>query len=848
MKTDKFDVEGMSCAACSAHVEKAVSKVNGVKNVSVSLLSNSMLVDYNVPATEDAICKAVRKAGYTASIATKGISSSIDNKVKENNSINNVHNEVKIIRRRLIFSICLLLPLMYVTMGVLMWNCYLPSSFKNNPIAIGLYELILTTIVIIINKKFFISGFQSLFHGGPNMDTLISLGSGTAFLYSIAILFIMSGDIVKGDIIAGYQSLHNLYFESTAMILTLITVGKLLEAHSKGKATDAINSLIKITPKTAHVIRQDKEIIVPAEEVSAGDIFTVRPGESFPADGTVIEGYSTADESVLTGESLPIEKTKDSKISAGTINQNGFLKCSAIHTGKDTMLSHIIEMVENVAATKAPAAKAADKVSGIFVPIVIGIAIITAIIWLTVGKDFGYALTRAVSVLVISCPCALGLATPVSIMVGSGLGARNGILFKTAAALEATGKSNIVVLDKTGTVTEGKPQVTDIYTSTEISNNELLHFAASLEVNSEHPLAQAIIEKSHLDNIILSTANNFTALPGHGVHGFIDGKEVWGGNMSLMEEKGIMTEDMEIQANKLSAEGKTPIFFSIDSIIAGIIAVADVVKVNSFKAVEELKKLRIRVVMLTGDNNRTAKVIGSQVGIEEIVSDVLPDDKAQVINALIKEGKVAMVGDGINDAPALTCANTGIAIGSGTDVAIDAADVVLTSSDLIDVPSAIRLSRQVLHNIYENLFWAFFYNIICIPLAAGAFTSLHIEISPMFAAAAMSLSSFCVVSNALRLNMLKIHSSNKAIKNNNNPNNKTMNMKKMIFIEGMMCDHCRMHIEKALSSITGVTDVVVSLEKKNAIVTMSSEVSDETLSSAVTEAGYAFVKCEKIDK
>ena len=848
---EKFDVTGMTCAACSAHVERAVRGVEGVKEVAVSLLTNSMTVDFSSPATAEKICSAVSAAGYGASPQNQGGK-------KENKKASLESNEPKKILHRLIVSVVLLIPLMYVSMGHLMWGWPVPQIFASDPLAIGLYQLLLTTAVMVINQRFFISGTKSLFHGAPNMDTLVSLGSAAAYIYSTAVLFEMCNAAVNGNVQMAMHHLHGLYFESAAMILTLITVGKYLEAVSKGRTTDAIKSLMDLAPKTACVIRDGKEQVIPAEEVVKGDTFVVRPGESIPVDGRVISGESAVDESALTGESIPVDKAPGSLISAATLNQNGFLTCEATRVGEDTTLSQIIDMVENASATKAPIAKIADKVSGVFVPTVMAIALVAGVAWLISGRPFSFALARAISVLVISCPCALGLATPVAIMVGSGMGAKHGVLFKTATALEQTGKTQIVVLDKTGTLTQGKPQVTDIVPADGFNNDSLLKLAASLESKSEHPLAAAITRKAGESNIIAADeAYSFSALPGHGVSAELNGKSAIGGNASLLKSKGILDSAMESAGERLAGEGKTPLYFALDGKLAGIIAVADVVKDDSKQAISELQSMGIRTVMLTGDNRRTALAVAKQIGIENVVSDVLPGDKADVVKKLRKYGTVAMVGDGINDAPALTQADTGIAIGAGADVALDAADVVLMKSSVRDVAASIRLSRQVLRNIHENLFWAFFYNCIGIPIAAGALIPVfNIALNPMFGAAAMSLSSFCVVTNALRLNFFK---PDRPFKGKSKPpvklpelmpeeenikNTEETAMKKTVYIEGMMCNHCRAHVQKALEALDGVESVEVSLEDKKAVLTLKNDVDNAVIMNAVKDAGYEPTKCE----
>ncbi len=847
---EKFDVTGMTCAACSAHVERAVRGVEGVKDVAVSLLTNSMTVDFSSPATAEKICAAVSAAGYGA--APQNIGGKKENKKSTLES-----GEPKKILYRLIASAALLLPLMYVSMGHLMWGWPLPEIFASDPLAIGLYQLLLTTAVAVINQRFFISGTKSLLHGAPNMDTLVSLGSAAAYIYSTAVLFEMCHAAVNGDIQTAMHHLHGLYYESAAMILTLITVGKYLEAVSKGRTTDAIKSLMDLAPKTACVIRDGKEKVIPAEEVVKGDVFVVRPGESIPVDGRVISGESAVDESALTGESIPVDKAQGSAVSAATLNQNGFLTCEATRVGEDTTLSQIIETVENAAATKAPIAKIADKVSGVFVPAVMAIALVAGAAWLISGRPFSFALARAISVLVISCPCALGLATPVAIMVGSGVGAKHGVLFKTASALEQTGKTQIVVLDKTGTLTKGKPQVTDILPASGYDGDSLLRLAASLESKSEHPLAAAITRRAGESNVETDEAQGFTALPGHGVRAEINGKTAIGGNAALIKSKGMLDADMKALGERLADEGKTPLYFAFDGRIAGIIAVADVVKEDSGQSISELKDMGIRTVMLTGDNRRTALSVAKQTGIDEVVSDVLPGDKAEVVEKLRKYGKVAMVGDGINDAPALTQADIGIAIGAGADVALDAADVVLMKSSVGDVAAAIRLSRQTLRNIHENLFWAFFYNCIGIPIAAGALIpAFNIALNPMLGAAAMSLSSFCVVTNALRLNFFKPDRPFKGKSKQpaelpklmpteeNIKNTEETAMKKTVYINGMMCSHCTAHVQKALGALDGVESVEVSLEDKKAVLTLNKNVDDAVITAAVREAGYEPIKCE----
>ena len=854
MKSKKFQITGMTCAACSAHVEKAAAGVAGVDKVSVSLLMNTMTVEYDTPATPQAICAAVEAAGYGADAAGQQAAGT------DNREGALEDKETPRIRRRLIASVCLLLPLMYVSMGALMWGWYLPESFAGNPWAIALYQLLLTGFVMVINQRFFISGFQSLLHRAPNMDTLVALGSGAAFVYSTAVMFRMGTAMGEGNVEMAVHCLHDMYFESAAMILTLITVGKMLEAYSKGKTTNAIKSLMDLAPKTAHVIRDGVETTIPAQEVQEGDIFLVKPGESIPADGEVLEGESAVDESALTGESLPVDKHVGDRVSAATINRNGALTCRALRVGKDTTLQQIIDMVENAVATKAPIAQIADKVSGVFVPVVIVLALITGVIWLAAGAGAGKALSYAISVLVISCPCSLGLATPVAIMVGNGMGARQGILFKNATALELAGRMDFVVLDKTGTVTEGKPRVADLYPAAGVSEEELLRVAAALESRSEHPLAKAVCERAGEERLSVEPAGGFRALPGWGVEGTVGGALAAGGSGALFAERRLLTEPLRLAGERMAEEGKTPLYFAADGRMLGMIAVADVVKQDSAQAIGELRNMGIQVVMLTGDNRRTARAIGRQVGLDAVVADVLPGDKESVIRQLSASGRVAMVGDGINDAPALTRADVGIAIGAGADVALEAAEVVLMKSRLTDVPAAIRLSRQVLKNIHENLFWAFFYNCIGIPLAAGILVPfLGISLNPMFAAAAMSLSSFCVVTNALRLNLFTINSDRhdrkkemvpmpefitgfKEIEDHHKEENKMAEtMVKTLNIEGMMCAHCQAHVKKALEGVAGVTQVEVSLEDKTATVSLTPGTEEQALVDAVTEAGYKVV-------
>ncbi len=855
MESGKFNITGMTCAACSAHVEKAVQAVEGVQTVSVNLLMNNMVAEYENPATAQTICQAVEAAGYGAAPSGGGKAETAEHDFED--------HETPKLRRRLIASVCLLLPLMYVSMGHLMWGWYVPDAFARNPWAIALYQLLLTGLVMVINQKFFISGFTSLLHRAPNMDTLVALGSSAAFVYSTAVLFRMGSYMGEGQADMAMHCLHDMYFESAAMILTLITVGKMLEAYSKGKTTNAVKSLMDLAPKTAHVMRDGMEVIVAADEVMLGDLFVVKPGESIPVDGEIIEGESAVDESALTGESLPVDKTAGDRVSAATLNQNGALLCKATRVGRDTTLQQIIDMVENAVATKAPIAQIADRVSGVFVPVVIGLAVLTGIIWLAAGASIGKALSYAISVLVISCPCSLGLATPVAIMVGNGVGARRGILFKNATALERAGRVNFVVLDKTGTVTEGKPQVTDLCPARGVSEDELLRVAASLEQKSEHPLAKAVCERAKTASIAVEEVERFRALPGWGVEGICEGEPAVGGNGALFVERGLMTDAFLKQGEEMAAEGKTPLYFAVKGRLLGMIGVADVIKPDSVNAVKELKNMGIQVVMLTGDNRRTAQAIGRQVGLDAIVSDVLPGDKESVIKKLSDYGQTAMVGDGINDAPALTRADVGIAIGAGADVALDAADIVLMKSKLTDVSAAVRLSRQVLKNIHENLFWAFFYNCIGIPLAAGILVPvLGLSLNPMFAAAAMSLSSFCVVTNALRLNLFAVGDSRRdkvyhkipmpefiegfrGIDYTAMPEKKEEDqMVKVLDVEGMMCAHCQAHVKEALEGVAGVTKADVSLEEKQASVTMADEVSDEVLTEAVTKAGYKVLGCK----
>ena len=835
---ERFTVSGMSCAACVTRVEKAVSGVKGVTSCSVSLLTNSMAVEGN--ASVDEIITAVRNAGYDAALK-KAKKEQTSQSLSDSDALKD--KETPALKRRLIASLGFLLVLMYVSMGHMMWGCPLPSFFDDNHVAMGLLQLLLTVAIMIINQKFFVSGFKSLWRRSPNMDTLVALGATAAFGYSTFALFAMTDAQVKGNAVAVMSFMHEFYFESAAMILALITLGKMLEARSKGKTTDALKGLMKLAPKTATLVRNGVEITVPIEQVVKGDVFVVRPGENIPVDGTVTEGNSAVDESTLTGESIPVDKTVGSAVSAGTLNQSGFLRCEATRVGEDTTLSQIIQMVSDAAATKAPIAKVADKVSGIFVPVVIIIAAITVIAWLIVGQTAGFALARGISVLVISCPCALGLATPVAIMVGNGTGAKNGILFKTAVSLEKTGKTQIVALDKTGTITQGEPVVTDIIPVNGKSETELLSVAYSLEIQSEHPLARAINQRAERENLTAYKVERFKALPGNGLTASLGKTVLLGGNYNFISEQIPVSDEIKEKSEQLSEEGKTPLFFASDGTLCGIIAVADTIKQDSPQAVREMQNMGIRVVMLTGDNERTAKAIGEKAGVDEVIAGVLPDGKENVIRELRKKGTVVMVGDGINDAPALTSADIGIAIGAGADVAIDAADVVLMKSRLSDVPAAIRLSRATLRNIHENLFWAFIYNIIGIPLAAGVFIGiLGWQLNPMFAAAAMSLSSFCVVTNALRLNFFKMHNpeKNRVIKEKTNNKNKkeTKKMIKTLKIEGMMCGHCEMHVKKALESIDGVKNADVNHKSGTAVVTLEKEIPNDVLKQTVADQGY----------
>ena len=847
---EQYQVTGMSCAACSSRVEKAVSAVPGVTSCSVSLLTNSMGVEGS--ASPETIIQAVTDAGYGASLKKSGenkagsVQPNYDDMLKD--------TETPKMKKRLIASVVLLIPLMYVSMGHMMWNWPLPSFFEGNHVAMGLVQLLFTIAIMVINQKFFVNGVKGILHKSPNMDTLVALGSGASFVYSVYALFAMTGAQVAGDGEAVMSYMHEFYFESAAMILTLITVGKMLEARSKGKTTDALKSLMKLAPKTATVIRDGREAEVGIEQVRIGDHFVVRPGENIPVDGIVIEGTSAVNESALTGESIPVDKEKGDSVSAATLNQSGFLRCEATRVGEDTTLSQIIQMVSDAAATKAPIAKVADRVSGIFVPAVITIAVVTIIIWLLAGQSIGFALARGISVLVISCPCALGLATPVAIMVGNGMGAKHGIMFKTAVSLEETGKTDIVALDKTGTITSGEPEVTDMVPAEGYSEEKLLLAALALEQKSEHPLAHAIVRLAQEKQITCDAVEEFEAVAGNGLTGTQKGVRLTGGNRKFIESRVKIPAEIAKAADSLAEQGKTPLFFAEGEKLIGMIAVADVIKKDSYQAIQELKNMGIHVVMLTGDNERTAKAIGSQAGVDEVIAGVLPDGKEEVVRKLKEKGKVTMVGDGINDAPALTRADIGMAIGAGTDIAIDAADVVLMKSRLLDVPAAIRLSRATLRNIHENLFWAFFYNVIGIPLAAGLWYPIFgWKLNPMFGAAAMSLSSFCVVSNALRLNLFAMYDARKDKKHKNQKKQTTITtdqnkevkekkeineMKKTMEIQGMMCGHCEARVKKTLEAIEGVTEAVVSHESGTAIVTMSTEVADDVLKSAVEAQDY----------
>ena len=832
---EQYNVTGMSCAACQARVEKAVSRVPGVTSCNVSLLTNSMAVDGT--AVPDAIIKAVQQAGYGAS--KKGTNAGEGNQMDgaQNDADALADHETPVLLKRLIASVVFLLVLMYFSMGHMMFGWPLPPWFDGNHVAMGLVQLLLTVIIMVINQKFFISGFKGLIHRSPNMDTLVALGSSASFLWSVYALFMMTKAQTVGDMDTVMRYMDEFYFESAAMILTLITVGKTLEARSKGRTTDALKSLMKLAPQNATIVRDGQEVTVPIGQVHQGDIFVVRPGENIPVDGVILEGSSAVNEAALTGESIPVDKAVGDDVSAATINQSGFIRCEATRVGVDTTLSQIIKMVSDAAATKAPIAKIADKVSGVFVPVVISIAVVTFIVWLLIGKEFSFALARGISVLVISCPCALGLATPVAIMVGNGVGAKNGILFKTAAILENAGKIEIVALDKTGTITEGEPKVTDVIPAENITEDELLSLAVSLEAKSEHPLAKAIIRRGEELSVKPEEVTEFEALPGNGLHAVSNGKLLLGGSLRFLSEQTGVSKELRTQAEELAEQGKTPLLFARDGRMLGIIAVADTMKEDSPKAIQELRKLGIYVIMLTGDNERTANAIGRKAGVDEVVAGVLPDGKESVIRKLKEQGVTAMVGDGINDAPALTRADVGIAIGAGADVAIDAADVVLMKSHLSDVPAAIRLSRATLRNIHENLFWAFIYNIIGIPLAAGCFVAFGLTLNPMFGAAAMSLSSFCVVSNALRLNLCRVHdgSHDRPFHKKMTPKVKTV---KTVKIKGMMCEHCENHVRTALEALPGVLEADVSHKEGTAILTTAGHLNEKQVKKAVKEAGY----------
>ena len=858
----QYTVTGMSCAACSARVEKAVSHVAGVESCSVSLLTNSMGVEGDVKDAD--IIAAVEQAGYGAEV--KGMHTAAENQDGKSGSTAGEEmlkdRETPVLKRRLIASVCFLVPLMYLSMGHMMWGWPVPEVLKENHVAMGLIQLLLTGGVMIINQKFFIGGFQSLWHRAPNMDTLVALGAGASFGYSVYALFAMTDAQMRMDMDGVMAFMHEFYFESAAMILTLITVGKMLEARSKGKTTDALKSLMRLAPKKAVILKNGEEQEVPIEQVKKGDLFVVRPGENIPVDGIVVDGSSAVNEAALTGESIPVDKEAGDHVSAATLNQSGFLKCEALRVGEDTTLSQIIQMVSDAAATKAPIAKVADRVSGVFVPIVIGIAAVTIAVWLLAGASVGFALARGISVLVISCPCALGLATPVAIMVGNGMGAKNGIMFKTAVSLEETGKVDIVALDKTGTITSGEPKVTDLLPVSGITEEMLLSYAYALEQKSEHPLAAAVIREAKERKLPDRETECFQAVPGNGLTAVVDGKKLRGGNLAFIRQEAEISEERKRQAERLASDGKTPLFFSLQASggeqeLLGIIAVADVIKEDSPRAIRELQNMGIRVVMLTGDNERTANAIGAQAGVDDVIAGVLPDGKQKVVENLKQKGKVAMVGDGINDAPALTSADMGIAIGAGTDIAIDAADVVLMKSRLSDVPAAIRLSRATLRNIHENLFWAFFYNLIGIPLAAGVwYPLLGWKLNPMFGAAAMSLSSFCVVTNALRLNWFRMYDTVKdkkrkyqkakqkveeKVKENVKEKEEETTMTKTMKIEGMMCGHCEAAVKKALEALDGVEAAEVSHEKGTAVVTLAKEVEDEVLKKTVEEKDYQVI-------
>ena len=849
---EQYLVTGMTCAACSSRVEKAVSAVPGVESCAVSLLTNSMGVSGT--ASPQAIIAAVEGAGYGASLrgAEKKSASASDAEEALRDT------ETPKLKRRLFASIGFLIVLMYVSMGHHMWGAPLPAFFEGNPVAVGLAQMLLAAVVMLINQRFFVSGFKSLWHRAPNMDTLVALGSAASFVWSVYALFAMSGASAKGDSTAAMAYMDEFYFESAAMILTLITVGKMLEARSKGRTTDALKGLMKLAPKTANVVRDGAEQTVPIEQVRIGDVFVVRPGENIPVDGVVVSGTSAVDESALTGESIPVDKAEGDSVSAATVNASGFLTCRATRVGEDTTLSQIIKMVSDAAATKAPIAKIADRVSGVFVPVVISIAAVTLLVWLLIGRPFPFALARGISVLVISCPCALGLATPVAIMVGNGVGAKNGILFKTAVSLEETGKAQIVALDKTGTITEGAPRVTDLIAADGVSEDELLTEAYALEQKSEHPLARAVVSLAEEKGLACPEITDFTALPGNGLTSLRDGRALTGGSMKYIGASFALPETLRNKAEALAEQGKTPLLFARDGQVLGIIAVADVIKPDSPAAIAALRKMGVRVVMLTGDNARTAAAIGREAGVDDVVAGVLPDGKEGVIRRLKELGKVIMVGDGINDAPALTRADIGVAIGAGTDVAIDAADVVLMKSRLTDVAAAVRLSRATLRNIHENLFWAFFYNVVCIPIAAGVFVKLGLTLNPMLGAAAMSLSSFCVVSNALRLNLLRVHDSGRdrpgkpieesafrrAVEEIQNSLKEDETMTKTVKIDGMMCAHCEGRVKKALEALAGVEKAEPSHEKKCAVLTLSAPVDEGAVKAAVTDAGYDYLGIE----
>ena len=853
-RMEQYTVTGMSCAACSSRVEKAVSKVPGVTSCSVSLLTNSMGVEGTASAQD--IIHAVEEAGYGASVKN-GSGTAAQSHSAEEDALED--KETPVLRRRLIASLGFLIVLMYFSMGHMMWGWPLPKWFDGNHVAMGLVQLLLSAIIMVINQKFFISGFKSLWHRAPNMDTLVALGSAASFVYSTYALFAMTGAQVRGDMDAVMNYMMDFYFESAAMILALITVGKMLEAKSKGKTTDALKSLMKLSPKTAVILKDGEEQEIPIEQVKVGDQFVVRPGEKIPVDGVIISGNTAVNASALTGESIPVDKTEGDAVSAATVNQTGFIRCEATRVGEDTTLSQIIQMVSDAAATKAPIAKVADRVSGVFVPVVITIAVVTTLIWMLCGQTFGFALARGISVLVISCPCALGLATPVAIMVGNGMGAKNGILFKNAVSLEEAGKVQVVALDKTGTITSGEPEVTDLIPAAKVSERELLEMAYQLEKQSEHPLAKAINRKAEEEQIQNEELEEFHALPGNGLEGLQKGQALLGGSIAFMKTKAVLSEELEKAAATLAEAGKTPLAFAKDGVLQGIIGVADVIKKDSPQAISELKNMGIHVVMLTGDNERTARAIGAQAGVDEVIAGVLPDGKEQVIRNLKRQGKVAMVGDGINDAPALTRADLGIAIGAGTDIAMDAADVVLMKSRLSDVPAAIRLSRATLRNIHENLFWAFIYNIIGIPLAAGVWIPLFgWKLNPMFGAAAMSLSSFCVVSNALRLNLFDIRNTKKdrkCVAKGSGPDGDmtakgsgpvdgatAASMEKTIQVKGMMCGHCEAHVKKALEELPEVDEATADFQSGVATVVLNAEVEDKKLKQAIEKAGYKVIR------